>query len=535
MTDLNSPSLRSALGAHWTSMLVLAVLVFSSWISIYYSGQPIVERETFRQTETALTAYWMIKDGWRLAYETPGWGYPWAVPIEFPIHQTFVALIAGTTHFPLEPVGRLISFAFLIACAWPAHQIGQRLKLPREAAWVFCALLWSSPLYLYWGRTFMIETAAVFFTLAAIPYVLDLREPQPSWRSAIAGSWWATLGMLQKSITTGPVLLVLGLVLLAPSLRTWPPAMTLRRFACQSLALGLPLAIGVLWTIYADLVKEQNFVGRELTSKFRLSKQVLGTISQRLDLSALMDIFWHRIFEQNAAGFLGVALVLGALCSSQEDVRRIIAVCLTLSMLPIVFFFNASLLLEYYQVSSVVFLIAALAFCCVVWLPTVTHWRGAVPLVSTVLVISNLSHFWFEDGQAVWANMAQNRALVIGDVIRRYTPDDTGIIVFGLNEGLSSISPEVPYFSQRKGFTVPDWAENRMENDPASYLGGKALGAIVFCSTINKDLYNRLIERYSETSSPRLFRVSGCYVWLPHTPAVVLADGTSVLPTEFLK
>jgi hypothetical protein len=528
----------SAFDRSWIRGLTLAVLLFAFWVAIKYAGQPILEQESFRQTETALTAYWMIKEGWRLAYETPGWGYPWSVPIEFPIHQTLVALIVWATGLPLEPVGRLVSFFFLLACAWPAFQISQRLHLPREAAWVFCALLWSSPLYLYWGRTFIVETAAFFFTLAALPYILDLRGAEPSWQSATLAAFWATLGMLQKSITTGPTLLVFAVVLLAPSLRCWPPALTTRRILLFTYVFVVPLAIGVAWTLYADSIKQSNIVGRALTLDFRLSTQYMGSIGQRVNPSALKEIFWDRIIKQNAGGLLGVTMIIGALWAGSTLVRRYVAICLVVSIVPIILFFEVSLMLDYYQVSSVAFLLAALTICCVVWFPTMTHLRHVVPFVTSVLVCANLVNFWLGYGKAVRSepDWARTRTLMIGDLINRYTPKDSGIVVLGLYSGLASISPEIPYFAQRKGFTVPDWVEHKVQDDPASYLGNKELGAIVFCSPKQQqERYNRIISRYSASSEPHLFRVRNCYVWLPLAQAVVLVDGTKILPQRFIE
>ena len=48
---------------------------------------------------------------------------------------------------PIDPVGRLVSFAFLIGCAWPALRAARSLRVPRGGPWVFCALKWTSPLY----------------------------------------------------------------------------------------------------------------------------------------------------------------------------------------------------------------------------------------------------------------------------------------------------------------------------------------------------------------------------------------------------
>jgi CDP-paratose 2-epimerase len=57
-----------------------------------------------------------------------------------------------------------------------------------------------------------IETAALFFAFAAIPYGLDLLDPHPPWRAAVLCAVFGTIASLQKVTTGAPVLLVLGCV-----------------------------------------------------------------------------------------------------------------------------------------------------------------------------------------------------------------------------------------------------------------------------------------------------------------------------------
>ena len=37
----------------------------------------------------------------------------------------------------------------------------------------FAAILFTTPIYVYWGRAILIETAALFFVLLAVKYFLD--------------------------------------------------------------------------------------------------------------------------------------------------------------------------------------------------------------------------------------------------------------------------------------------------------------------------------------------------------------------------
>jgi len=168
------------------SIVAFAVAAIAVLITMRYASRPLLEWQAWRETQTALTSYWMMRQGWSLAYQTPVLGYPWEIPLEFPIYQAIVAFIAALGSIPLDPVGRWVSLVFLVACLWPAWQITRRLDLPPITIWIFAILLLSSPIYLFYGRNFLVETAALFFTFASIPYALDLRAARPK---ATSGVW----------------------------------------------------------------------------------------------------------------------------------------------------------------------------------------------------------------------------------------------------------------------------------------------------------------------------------------------------------
>ena len=157
-------------------LLAIACFLFGLFIALRYAGQLLSDVHAFRQTQTALTSYWFIHDGFRLDYETPVVGYPWSIPFEFPIYQFLAATITELTGARLDVVGRLLSFLFLTGCLLPARNVIRKLGLPSLAFYAFVALLFSSPIYLYWGRTFMVETAALFFAVSALPFFLDVMD-----------------------------------------------------------------------------------------------------------------------------------------------------------------------------------------------------------------------------------------------------------------------------------------------------------------------------------------------------------------------
>ena len=619
---MQSDTFRNFALRYWATALAIAVAAFASWIALRYANQPLLEAHPFRQTQTAITSLWMMKEGWQLAYQTPVAGYPWSIPFEFPFFQSMAALIASLGGWELDPVGRLLSFVFLMACGWPAFSIARRLELPSEVAWIFCALLWSSPIYLFWGRSFMIETTALFFALAAIPYALDLRATQPRWRSALLFILFACMAILQKVTTAAPVMLILGLMLLYGHIASAgfhiPSG---RKIVCIIASFAVPLIVAVLWIRYTDWVKGQNPLGSALTSQ-ALVRWNFGTIEQRLDLVQMKALLWDRVVADNAAGLLGVFLLGGVLHVGEARIKKMVWVSLGLCVLPLLLFTNLNFVHLYYPTSAVVFLLGALAISSTQWVPELTEKYGIVPLVILILALSNLTNieysryvfldpviennkaglaglaillgivfvfakrrtvilttacfaitmvlimiltnlhhaynsnqklsivfligalivslaayllrgersafysmvilllvltnlYRFSCGYAdrLWSleQMPRPSVLTISETIRRNTDNDSGIVVFGYDWDST-----IAYYSRRKSFTVPDWFTKYDDVwlNPAQYLGGKRLGAMVFCESAKIFSATQIAEQPDVKRNPRLTKIGQCYLWL---------------------
>lgn len=520
--------LQTRLKSQWALVLAVAVGAFATWFAFRYARQPILEQDAFRQTLTALTSYWMIEEGWSFSYQTPVVGYPWKLPFEFPLYQSVVALVAWAGQWPLEPVGRLVSFGFLLGCAWPAAAIATRLKVPRETTWIFCALVWSSPLYLFWGRTFLIETTAVFFTLAAMAFALDLREPFPRWQSAFAFALFASLAMLQKNVTAAPALMVMALVAIGTHVRrdarfSWRQIPVLAVFL-------VPVAIGLAWTWYTDSIKAGHFFGRLWTSREALALYV-GSFSDRLDLKAARDLILERIVAQNAGGIIGMMVVAAGLLVAERRTRGIIAICIVLFFVPITLFFPQHVKWDYYPASCVVFLLGAIALSLVALGRKGGSAHVLVLIATTLIVGLNSWHFrigYWNDATRNISAESSNRTLLVADAIRRHTPQDSAIVVFGL-----SWSSEVAFYSQRKALTVEEPLEAYIEQQNfRNLLGGKQLGAIAFLSSRNRERYNRIVQKYSDESTSGLFDGGGWYIWLPNVASLRLADGRQLFPVD---
>ncbi len=500
-----------AIGA--LSILAGLLFIFAAWVAVRFMGQPLLEAHEFRQTQTALTAYWLLKDGLRLAYETPVAGAPWSIPFEFPLYQWLAAKMAGVSMLPLDSCGRLLSFVFLIACLCPARAIVRRLCLGGDVFGVFACLLLSSPLYLFWGRCFLIETAALFFSLAFVPLALRLQQRPDDSQAACFAGLLISLGLLQKVTTGLPILAVLvGCWLVTHHRRLFREGPGLREMACLLLAYAVPLVICFAWTRFTDHVKQHNPLGAMNTSSETIP-WVFGTVHQRISPETWRTLLWERLLAGNAGGVAGMVFLCGTLGFSRDrTVVRVVAAAMVLTILPLLVFTPLHLLHDYYQTACGLFLIGGLAVAICYWVSYLAPSRALLLAVTALFVAGNVYRFHMTRWRTLHATFpaSENTTTAIAGILRTRTPLDSGFVAFGYDW-----SSTLSYYSERKSFTVPWFFKDykRVWEKPESYLGGKTLGAIVVCPASGAPFLD-VEERVRKDPSLTLLNVRGCAVLL---------------------
>lgn len=518
------------------AVLAAAALAVAGYVALRYAGQALLDMYFFRQTQTALTSYWFVKEGYKLAYITPVAGSPWSIPFEFPIYQALVAVIVQLTGAPMDSVGRLLSFAFLLGCLHPAHQIARRLCFAPATVLVFAALLLTSPLYLYWGRTFMIETAATYFAIAALPWLIDIVREGPKPRPVLLFAVFLALGLLQKVTTALPVAAFAGVVWLVHLVATagWSAPFRPRVIVGAAIALGLPLAVGAAWAVYSDHIKSLNAFGRYLTSD-ALSAWNWGTLSQRLSAPLYVEVMGARLLGRNAAGALGCLLLLAGLATASRTVRMTVLSGIVLGLGPLLLFTNLHIQHDYYQTSCAIFLIGALAVSIGEGLPRLMSVRGAVVAVTSAIMVVNLDTFVriYWPMTEVRFTETNHRDMAIGMTLRRIVPEDRGFIAFG-NEWNSSFA----YIAQRKSFTVVPWFADfdQVWARPELYLDGVTPGAVVACPQSVPRLANdadtsaRVKAFLGARPDWRMGEVAGCAVMMPSPDDADVSSALKAVP-----
>ncbi|MEZ4846386.1 MAG: hypothetical protein R2877_05425 [Bdellovibrionota bacterium] len=145
----------------WILLVGLFAVVVQLICSLHGWNKRLLDLHAFRQTQTAISTYYMVEEGLAIDYQTPVLGKPWQIPMEFPSYQLLVASLVKVSKAPLEQTGRFVSMLFfylsilsclLILRQWTidASSDGHRICDPFD----------EPALYMFWS-TFMIESMAL--------------------------------------------------------------------------------------------------------------------------------------------------------------------------------------------------------------------------------------------------------------------------------------------------------------------------------------------------------------------------------------
>lgn len=471
---VRSVSLDAVLTALFAMALIHAIVIL-----ILGAAQPLLDFHSFRQTQTALSVYWILQGGPWFAYQTPVLGAPWAIPFEFPIYQLLVAAISWFG-VPLTIAGRTLSFVFLLGTLWPLRVIFTELKLERTTYLATSVLFLTSPLYLYWGRTFLVETCALFFAVLWLATLLQYLNRE-SWRYA-AGATTAGIAAVLAKATTFPAFAVIGsLAVLCYFIHKIKSGESLRALAAfvgiTAIVVLLPFVFGFAWVWYSDAIKEANHIGHFLTSK-ALETWNFGTLQQRMSVRLWSDTVENRAFPE-ILGYASVVSVI-AVAGTLTQPRRFAYTSLALLgfLTPFLVFTNLHIIHSYYQSANALLLIAAVGMG--VGAIFATGNRAIAFAVLLTLMVGQVSLFYDRFFPEIKLTFAGDQTLQVGDAVRKLTNPDQSILVFG-NDWSSTIG----FYSQRKSLTVPAWiATPVLKNilaDPQSFLGKAKLGAVVAC------------------------------------------------------
>ena len=150
-------------------LTVVGVFVLALSVRLIGLGQPLVDEQAWRQTDTAAIARNYFEEGYDLFHPRVDWrgdtqGF---VESNFPAYAFAVACGYKLLGAPKEWVGRLVAALFSALSVVPLYFLGRRWH-GRQVARLSVLIFAISPLNVFFGRAFMPEAMMLFFSIGAI-------------------------------------------------------------------------------------------------------------------------------------------------------------------------------------------------------------------------------------------------------------------------------------------------------------------------------------------------------------------------------
>lgn len=446
--------------------ILLLILGLAFLCSLYgffiHLRVPICDEHGFRQTQTAISSFWMAKEWNFFAYETPVLGFPWSIPFEFPLFQAIVALLHKVfPFFSLAGQGRLVSWLFYLATLYPASKIFDTF-FEKKIFYIFCICYLVSPYYMFWGSSFMIESTALFFSTLSLWSIIKFSD-EPTWKHIVEVTLWSSIGGVVK-ITSVPSFLFMGCFYILYSHKQ----AILRKDMLIKILFSVFIFFFCLytWTHWADMVKAQNPNGWFLTSK-NLWAWNFSTLEQRLSPVTWKTILSRNIYE--LLGYMWCVLPLSMILLADRQYRLKLTVLIVLFLIPILIFTNLYFIHNYYQFPTAIFIliIVSLFF-------SFIYKYNQILFIAVMLLFVCLSAAFSFKKLEDYASRTYI-SVQLGTKIQEITKEDTAVIALGWDW-----SPELLYFSERKGIAMPhfNYSPDRIKGN-ATITGGKPVSVVI--------------------------------------------------------
>ncbi len=454
----------------------VAALCATFYVLAFRWNTPILDDNGFRQTQTAISAFWMARNWSFFNYQTPVLGYPWSIPFELPVYQFVVAVLSRVLPIDLDQTGRVVSLLFFLGCYWPLMHIFNRIGLNRDQGKLVFSLALLSPIYLFMNSTFLIESTALFLSLCFVSSVISFSDSPRIWRFILM-TVFAVLAATVKITTFVPFSIAAACFTVYhmwDNRETFFEIRNLLKYSAIALSVIISLILLEAWVIHSDNLKLENPLAHFITSK-ALFYWNFGTIKERLSSG-----LWHTIFDRStqAVGskYIFIIAAIVSLIINKKKYLIIQAICLALYVSGFFIFTNLIYLQPYYSYENDLFLVIAVAIS-LIGVIELSKMKFILLLVITcaLFLLEFRSHYY---NYITYAPSVQG--FLTAKLINNATKP--GEVVIGFGQDWSSI---VPYYSQRKAVLIRDsnfdlsTLEDQVDN--SVYHNRYDIGAVFVC------------------------------------------------------
>lgn len=271
----------------------LLVLV-SLPLRLIHITAPAVELHSFRQTHNGITIRSMAaSEITPIGFETPIFGSPWQLVVDFPLYQMTTAIVVRVTGWDVDLSGRLVSLAYFYLSVWVLYRIAQTIYRRGPIPLMTVLFYLYSPIVFVWSRGCMIESTAVLLMLLVLLNLMRYYRTRSyfSWLVAVVcGCLLMMVKVIYAAVICVPVALLLWQQwrIIWPRFGTSSSSTTVKRRTAElavgsSVLVGLMLAAALVWKRHADAVNLASpYTAFHAAENLRT--WIFGTFAQRFDI-----------------------------------------------------------------------------------------------------------------------------------------------------------------------------------------------------------------------------------------------------------
>ena len=352
---MRSDNIGTRGGEVWGAFLcVLVVALASRFLADW--GQPLFSHHDIRQTQTALTIYWFVREG--IDFLNPalpifGPGVPSISP-DFPLFQAVVALLlkltGGTSVDAVEVAARAVNFAFFLLASFALFRV-LRAQFQASTAHAVTALWLLMPFAWFWSFAVMIEFMALAFTLLFFAEVYFLSTSSDRFRRHLWGACaFGILAALVKVTTFSVMVPSAALIYLVNRNLHRTRRLARRDIDAALVAFVIPLLAGAAWMLWTSHTRGQNVYQADVLDSSFYLQWAFGSLEQRLSLDTWYQILGY-VTGFEILGLVGIPFFLIGVFLSFSRVH-LFAWLLPLPVAVLVFT-NLYFRHDYYQVAVV--------------------------------------------------------------------------------------------------------------------------------------------------------------------------------------
>ena len=453
------------------SFFFFVTFILSLILRFIYIDEPIVDIHTFRQTQTAISVEYMLQDGlsWDsiINYKTPVFGPPWTIPMEFPFYQVSAYYIHKIMNvFGMDNLDfslRITSLVYFYLSLFLLYRFLSYLSLSAKTVNICCFLYMILPFSIFWSRTAMIESCALFWCLGYLFCLIKfLNEKRLTY--LFVGIIAGVIGFLTKITTAFPFCVFAGIYILHYFYQNKNEDISsyfksnFYRITGLLLLIFIPFSVFYVWLKYSDTQKDLPLIDF-LTSK-NLKSWNFGVSEDRVDIFVYREIaknLWEQ-WPSSCFALFFIIVLFKEFRSSFSKIEIILLFSCSVSFaLTLLTFTNLYYIHNYYYCAVFIFecIIVAIIFTHIDWKNIYTCWKGKLLLLAVLVSIfytpvtlknSLYVNFYLNNKYANWHNSVDHQ---IAQTINDNTSPEESVIIFS-----HGWEPVIPYYSHRKALMV---------------------------------------------------------------------------------